>query len=84
MNLHDTVHLLGVLVGRNVCSQLREGNGVSRGRGGGILGEEFIEDFGEDLVRCEGGVLVVTDDDTGDALGSGVDVECKVCFDQYK
>lgn len=41
-------------------------------------GEEFVDDFAEELVGYEGGVLVVRDDDAADAFGTAVGVESVV------
>lgn len=46
-----------------------------------MLGEEFIDDFAEELVGYEGGVLVVGDDDAADAFGAAVRVKGVVCDD---
>lgn len=45
-----------------------------------MLGEEFIDDFAEELVGYEGGVLVVGDDDAADAFGAAVRVKGVVLF----
>lgn len=78
LNLHDTIRLLGVLILGQIIFQRGE---VELGRVGGgegaagVAGEEFVDDFGEDLVGDEGGVVVVGDDDGGDAFGAAVGVE---------
>jgi hypothetical protein len=46
-----------------------------------VLGEEFVDDFAEELVGYEGGVLVVGDDDAADAFGAAVRVKGVVCDD---
>lgn len=38
-------------------------------------GEELVDDFAEELVGYEGGVLVVGDDDAADAFRAAVGVE---------
>lgn len=43
-----------------------------------MLGEELVDDFAEELVGDQGGVLVVGDDDAADALGAAVGVESVV------
>ena len=40
-----------------------------------MLGEEFVDHFGEELVRYEGGVFVIADYDAADAFGASVGVE---------
>lgn len=44
-----------------------------------MAGEELVDDFGEQLVRDEGGVVLVGDYDAGDAFGAAVGVE-GVCW----
>ncbi len=44
-----------------------------------MRGEEFIDDFGEQLVCYQRGVVVGCDDDAGDAFGAAVGVEGVVC-----
>ncbi|KAK1256283.1 hypothetical protein MKX07_008542 [Trichoderma sp. CBMAI-0711] len=81
LDLHDAVGLLGVLVLGEVVPELGEGqDGLAGGpRGARVLGEELVDDLAEELVRDEGGVLVVRDDDAADALGAAVGVEGVVC-----
>ena len=78
LNFHNTVHLVWVLVRRDVCLQGREGDRLGGGACVGVEGEELIEDLGEDLMGGKRGVFVVTDDDTGDALGPRIHVECEI------
>lgn len=80
LNLHDAVGLLRVLVFFEVVLQLGEGqDGLASGpRGARVLGEELVDDFAEELVGDQGGVLVVGDDDAADALGAAVGVESVV------
>lgn len=40
-----------------------------------MAGEELVDDFAEELVGYEGGVLVVGDDDAADAFGAAVGVK---------
>ncbi len=77
LDLHDAVGLVRVLVLDNVILQLREGE---RGRAVGPLrarvgGQELVDDFGEELVRDQGRVGVVADDDAADAFRPAVGVE---------
>jgi hypothetical protein len=44
-----------------------------------VLGEELVDELGQDLVRDEAGVLAVADDDAGDTLAAAVDVEGARC-----
>lgn len=44
-----------------------------------MFSEELVDDFAEKLVRYQGGVLVVGDDDTADTFGAAVGVEGVVC-----
>jgi len=45
-----------------------------------MLCEEFVDDFGEQLVCYQCGVGVVADYDPADTLGASVGVECVVLF----
>ncbi len=79
LNLHYAVCLLRVLILDKVFFELGESDRV--GRGGGkevpwVLGEKFIDNFGEELVCDQGWVFVIGDYDASDAFASGVDVEC--------
>lgn len=80
LDLHDAVGLLRVLVLFEVVLQLGEGQDrlASGPRGARVLGEELVDDFAEELVGDQGGVLVVGDDDAADALGAAVGVESVV------
>lgn len=69
---------MGILVLGDVGLEGGEGNGRFGAARIGVLGQELVEDLGEDLVRRKRGVFVVADDDTGDALGSRIDVEREV------
>ena len=74
LNLHDTVRLLRILVLDDVFFQGREiegWGGVCEG-GAGVAGEEFVDDFGEELVGNQGWVVGVADDDAGDAFSAAV------------
>ena len=53
---------------------MREGKGGGAvGKGGpGVFVQEFIHDFGEELVRDEGWVVGIGDDDAGDAFRAAV------------
>lgn len=48
-----------------------------------MLCEELIDDFGEQLVSHQRGVVVVTDYDTGDALSATVGMECVIFLSSY-
>lgn len=80
LNLHDAIRLLRILIFDNVVFQLRVRElvvGIRAGEGGaGMSGQELIDHFREQLMRHQGGVVVVGDDDAGDALGASVGVEC--------
>ena len=78
LNLHDAVHLVWVLVRRDVCLQGGKGDRLGGGARVGVEGEELIEDLGEDLMGGQRGVFVVADNDTGDALGARIHVECEI------
>jgi len=78
LNLHDTICLLRVLILFDVFFELGEsecGVGVCEG-GAGVAGEEFIDDFGEELMGDERGVVRVADYNTCDAFGAAIGVEC--------
>lgn len=77
LNLHNTIRLLRILIFDNVLFELWEGQGRVRGREGSarISRKKLVDDFGEQLVRYKGWIVVVTDDDTGDAFGPSIDVE---------
>lgn len=78
LNLHDTVHLVWVLVRRDVCLQGGEGDRLGGGACVGVEREELIEDLGKDLMGGKRGVFIVADNDTGDALGPRIHVECEI------
>ncbi len=52
-----------------------EGGGAVGKGSPGVFVQEFVHDFGEELVRNEGGVVGVGDDDAGDAFGAAVGME---------
>ncbi len=70
LNLHDAVRLLWILILDDVLFELREGDiGIRRGEGTPwILGQKLIQDFGEQLMSGQGGVVLVGDDDARHAL----------------
>ena len=77
LDLHDAVGGVRVLVLDNVLLELGEGQlciRVCKGRAR-VSRQELVEDLGEQLVGDEGGILVVGDDDAGDALAAAVGVE---------
>lgn len=79
LDLHDTVRLLRVLVFHNVFFEGREREGlrVRRGVGSsGVAGQKLVDDFGEELMGDEGGVILVADYYSGDAFGAAIGVEC--------
>lgn len=77
LDLHDAVCGVRVLVFGNVLLELGEGQlGVGVGEGGArVARQELVEDLGQQLVGDESRVLVVGDDDAGDALAAAVGVE---------
>ena len=82
LDLHDAVRLLRVLVFDYVFFELREGEGRRVGGCEGrarVFGEELVDDFREELVGDEGRVVLVADDDAGDAFGAAVGVEGVGC-----
>ena len=81
LDLHDAVGLLRVLVLCEVLLELGhdEGGCAAGPAGSGVLGEELVDDLAKELMRHEGRVLVVRDDDAADALGAAVGVEGVVC-----
>lgn len=82
LDLHDAVRLLRVLVFHEVFFERRKGQRwrVGGGEGGAwVFGQELVDDFGEQLVRDERGVVLVADDDAGDAFGAAVGVEGVCC-----
>jgi hypothetical protein len=80
LDLHDAVRVLRVLVLCNVVLELGplDLDAVLEA-GDGVLGEELIDELGQDLVRDEARVLAVADDDAGDTLAAAVDVEGARC-----
>ncbi len=44
-----------------------------------MLGKELVDDFRQQLVSHERGVVVIRDYDTGDTFGAAVGVECVIC-----
>jgi hypothetical protein len=81
LDLDDAVRLRRVLVLGDVLFQLGEGErGLALGEGGvggaGVLGDELVDDLGEDAVGDHGRVLVVGDYDAADAFCAAVGVEC--------
>lgn len=81
LDLDDAVRLRRVLVLGDVLFQLGEGElGLALGEGGvggaGVLGDELVDDLGEDAVGNHGGVFVVGDYDAADAFCAAVGVEC--------
>lgn len=77
LDLHDAVCLMRVLILHDVILERGECQRGRRGRKGGtrVHGEELVDDLGEELVRDQRGVIVVADDDAGDALGAAVGME---------
>lgn len=77
LNLHNTIRLLRILVFHNVIFELWEGQGGVRVREGSarISRKKLIDNFGEQLVRYKGWIVVVADDHTGDAFRPSIDVE---------
>lgn len=77
LDLHDRIGLLRVLVLGEVFFELGEVEGRGgRGEGGArALGEELVDDFGKELVRDEGGVVGVANNDASDAFGAAVGVK---------
>lgn len=77
LDLHDAVRLPRVLVFDDILVKLRQlqdrfALGPFRAR---VCRQELVNDLREQLVRNELGILVVGDDDAGDAFGATVDVE---------
>ena len=81
LNLHNTIRLLGILIFRDILFELWEGQGGVRVREGSarISRKELVDNFGEQLVRYQGWVVVIADDDAGDAFGPSVDMK-GVCY----
>lgn len=81
LDLDDAVGLRRVLVLRDVCLELGEAKlGLALLEGGvcgaRVLCHKLVDDFGEDAVRDESGVLVVGYYDAADAFCAAVGVEC--------
>lgn len=77
LDLHDAVRLSRVLVFDDILVELRQlqdrfALGPFRPC---VCRQELVNDLREQLVRDELGILVVGDDDAGDAFGATVDVE---------
>jgi len=69
---------LWILIFDNIFLELREGQRGRVGRGerrARVLGEELVNDFGEQLVCYKGGIVLVADYDACDALGTAIGVE---------
>lgn len=66
-----------VLILDNIFFQLRERQLLVAvcERGFGVSAQELVDDFGEELVRDQGRVLLVRDDDARDAFAAAVGVE---------
>lgn len=79
LNLKDAIHLVWVLVCLDVGLEGGEGHRITGGGGVRVKGEELVEHLRKDLVSSQGWILIVANDDSGDALGSRVDVECEIC-----
>ena len=80
--LHDAVRLRRVLVLDNVLLELRKRDALLWGvceRGARVLREELVDDLGEELVRHEGRVFVVRDDEASHAFAAAIGVE-GVCW----
>lgn len=77
LDLHDTIRILRILILLQILLELRErhlGVGV-RPTAARELADEIVQNLAQQLVRHERRVLVVADDDAGDALAARVRVE---------
>lgn len=78
LDLHNSVRLLWILIFLQILLQCREGHFTSlciRPAAPRELGHELIHDLAEQLMRHQGGVLVIADDYAGAAFAAGVRVE---------
>ena len=77
LDLHNAIRRMRVLILDNILLQLRERQLLVAVLecGFGVPAEELVDDLAEQLVRDEGGVFLVGDDDAGDTFAAAVGVE---------